>query len=44
MTDTRNPLTDFDIFAPDFVKDPFSTMSTIRESECPIAHSDRWGG
>ncbi len=44
MTDTANPLTDFDIFAPEYVKDPFPTISTIRESECPIAHSDRWGG
>ncbi len=49
MTDTtRQPvedlLTDYDIFDPSFVNDPFSAQRTIRESECPIAHSDRWGG
>jgi cytochrome P450 len=39
-----DPLTDYDIFAPGFVVDPFPVMSEIRESACPIAHTERWGG
>lgn len=39
-----DPLTDFNIFDPEFVRDPYPTMEEIRESKCPIAHSDRWGG
>lgn len=39
-----DPTTDFNIFDPDFVRDPYPTMSEIRESQCPIAHSERWGG
>jgi hypothetical protein len=35
---------DYDIFDPDFVRDPYPTMSAIRESGCPIAHSDLRGG
>jgi len=41
---TPELLTDYDIFHPEFVRDPYPAMSTIRDSECPIAHSDRWGG
>ena len=37
-------LSDYDIFDPQFVRDPYPVMTTIRESECPVAHSDRWGG
>ena len=40
----NDPTTDFNIFDPEFVRDPYPTMSEIRESACPIAHSDRWGG
>ena len=40
----NDPTTDFNIFDPEFVRDPYPTMSTIRESACPVAHSDRWGG
>jgi cytochrome P450 len=36
--------TDYDIFDPQFVRDPYPTMHGIRESTCPIAHTDRWGG
>jgi len=39
-----DPLTDYDIFDRDFILDPFPVMDEIRESQCPIAHSDRWGG
>jgi hypothetical protein len=35
---------DYDIFDPDFVRDPYPTMAAIRESECPIGHSGKWGG
>ena len=35
---------DYDIFDPAFVRDPYPTMSEIRESGCPIAHTERWGG
>jgi cytochrome P450 len=34
---------DFDIFADEFVRDPFSTFAELR-SGCPVAHTDRWGG
>ena len=37
-------LTDYDIFDPDFVRDPYPSFSEIRESKCPVAHTDRWGG
>jgi cytochrome P450 len=40
----NDPTTDFSIFDPEFVRDPYPTMSEIRESACPVAHSDRWGG
>jgi len=37
-------LTDYDIFDAGFIADPYPSMSVIRESGCPVAHSDRWGG
>ncbi|MGB8860421.1 MAG: cytochrome P450 [Ilumatobacteraceae bacterium] len=39
-----DPTTDYDIFDPAYVLDPFPTISEIRQSGCPIAHTDRWGG
>ncbi len=39
-----DPLTDYDIFDRGFILDPFPVMDEIRESGCPIAHTDRWGG
>jgi len=48
MTDTRKPVsdltTDYDIFDPEFVKNPYPGYSEIRESQCPIAHTDRYQG
>ena len=48
MTDTRKPvedlLTDYDIFDPEFVKNPYPGYSEIRESQCPIAHTERYEG
>jgi cytochrome P450 len=35
--------TDYDIFDPRYVNDPFRIWDTLRES-CPIAHTSRWGG
>jgi hypothetical protein len=35
--------TDYDIFDPDYVADPFPIWDDLRE-RCPIAHTDRWGG
>jgi cytochrome P450 len=35
--------TDYDIFDGDYVTDPFPVWDDLRE-QCPIAHSDRWGG
>ena len=39
-----DPLTDYDIFDRDYVLDPFPVQEAIRESGCPIAHTERWGG
>ena len=41
---TFDPLTDYDIFDRVYVLDPFPVLGEIRESECPIAHTERWGG
>lgn len=35
--------TDYDILDPDYVADPYAVWDDLRE-QCPIAHSDRWGG
>ncbi len=35
--------TDFDIFDPGYVRDPYATWDELRR-ECPVAHSERWGG
>jgi cytochrome P450 len=35
--------TDYDIFAKEYIKDPFPIWDEIRE-ECPMAKTDRWGG
>ena len=44
---TATPVTDwgrdYDIFAPEYVSDPYPIWSELRGT-CPIAHSDRWGG
>lgn len=48
MTNMHRPvedlLTDYDIMDPGFIKDPFGKFEQIRESQCPIAHTERWGG
>ena len=36
--------TDYDIFDPQYLVDPFPVLEDIRESQCPIAHTDRWQG
>ncbi len=35
--------TDYDIFDPGYIKDPFPTWDELRE-KCPVAHTKRWGG
>jgi cytochrome P450 len=35
--------TDYDIFDPQYIADPFGIWDGLRE-HCPVAHSDRWGG
>ena len=35
--------TDYDIFDPAYIKNPYPVWDDLRE-ECPIAHSERWGG
>jgi cytochrome P450 len=35
--------TDYDIFDHAYIADPYPVWGALRE-ECPIAHSDRWGG
>lgn len=47
MTATEHgfdPISDYDIFAPSYILDPFPVMDTIRESACPVARTERWGG
>jgi cytochrome P450 len=39
----RDWATDYDVFAPEYLADPFSIWADLRE-RCPIAHTDRWGG
>jgi len=34
---------DYDIFDPDYVRDPAPVWKELRE-RCPIAHTERWGG
>ncbi len=34
---------DYDIFDPDYVNDPYPVWEDLR-GQCPIAHTDRWGG
>ncbi|MGD9703565.1 MAG: cytochrome P450 [Acidimicrobiia bacterium] len=36
--------TDYDIFDSEFVRDPYPTLAALRESACPVAHTNRWGG
>jgi cytochrome P450 len=40
--------TDYDIFAKEYIKNPFPIWDEIRteakEGTCPIAHTERWGG
>ncbi len=35
--------TDYDIFDPGYVTDPYGIWDELRQS-CPMAHTDRWGG
>jgi cytochrome P450 len=35
--------TDYDIFDPGFIRNPYPIMAELRET-CPVAHTDRWRG
>ena len=35
--------TDYDMFDPDYLRDPFSAWAELRDT-CPIAHTERYGG
>ena len=47
MSEENRPVedwaTDFDIFDPDYLKEPMPVWDDLRQ-RCPIAHSTRWGG
>jgi cytochrome P450 len=46
MTDTEpvhNWATDYDIFDPDFVRDPYPMWADLRDT-CPVPHTERWNG
>ena len=46
MTDTApvdDWATDYDIFDPDYVRDPAPVWDELRGG-CPVAHTERWGG
>ena len=40
---TRDWATDYDIFDPGYVRDPYPIWDQLRE-KCPVAHSENWGG
>ncbi len=39
----RNWATDYDIFDPEFIRDPYAVWDELR-GKCPVAHTERWGG
>jgi hypothetical protein len=34
---------DYDIFAQEYIKNPFPVWDDIRGGQCPVAHTERWG-
>ncbi len=34
---------DYDIFAKEYIKNPFPVWDDIRAGQCPVAHTERWG-
>ena len=54
MTDTRHDRSGegtpgsaadgYDIFGASYREDPAPSWVTVRTSECPVAHTDKWGG
>ncbi len=34
---------DYDIFAQEYIKNPFPVWDGIRAGQCPVAHTERWG-
>ena len=42
-TAVKDWATDYDIFDPGYVANPFGVWDELRQ-KCPVAHTDRWGG
>ena len=42
MRDVDDWVSDFDLFDPSYVRDPYAVWSQVRE--CPVLTSERWGG
>ena len=42
-TAVKDWATDYDIFDPGYVANPFGVWDDLRQ-KCPVAHTDRWGG
>jgi cytochrome P450 len=40
----RDWTTDYDIFDPGFIRNPYPVAAEVRSGGCPIAHTERWGG
>ncbi len=40
---TRDWATGYDIFDPDYVRDPYPIWDELREKS-PVAHTEHWGG
>ncbi len=41
--DVSDWATDYDIFDPSYVNDPYPVWDELRD-KCPVAHTERWGG
>ena len=41
--ETQDWATDYDVYDPDYVRDPFPIWDDLRQ-RCPVAHTERWGG
>jgi cytochrome P450 len=44
MAEVKDWKTDYDIFAKEYIKNPFPIWDDLRKDECPVAHTERWGG
>ena len=42
-TERKDWATDYDIFDPEYIKEPYDIWDDLRQ-QCPVAHSERWQG